>query len=77
MTPLGEPARCGGVTVHAGDIVVADEEGVVVVPAADAPQVLADARAKLAKEEAQTLGEWAEAHRARVDAALAAGGFTG
>ncbi|MCG3753358.1 RraA family protein [Amycolatopsis sp. Poz14] len=77
VTPLGEPARCGGVTVHPGDIVVADEEGVVVVPAADAAQVLADARAKLAKEEAQTLDEWAEAHRAKVDAALEAGGFRG
>ncbi|WP_134670290.1 MULTISPECIES: RraA family protein [unclassified Amycolatopsis] len=77
VTPLGEPARCGGVTVHPGDIVVADEEGVVVVPAADAAQVLADARAKLAKEEAQTLDEWAEAHRAKVDAALEAGGLSG
>ncbi|MGW7535817.1 RraA family protein [Amycolatopsis sp. NPDC054798] len=77
VTPLGEPARCGGVTVHAGDIVVADEEGVVVVPGPDAAQVLADARAKLAKEEAQTLDEWAEAHRAKVDAALKAGGFSG
>ncbi len=77
VTPLGEPARCGGVTVHPGDIVVADEEGVVVVPAADAAQVLADARAKLAKEEAQTLDEWAEAHRAKVNAALEAGGLSG
>lgn len=77
VTPLGEPARCGGVTVHAGDIVVADEEGVVVVPGPDAAQVLVDARAKLAKEEAQTLDEWAEAHRAKVDAALEAGGFRG
>ena len=77
VTPLGEPARCGGVTVHAGDIVVADEEGVVVVPGPEASQVLADARAKLAKEEAQTLDEWAEAHRAKVDAALEAGGFRG
>ncbi|WP_033293603.1 RraA family protein [Amycolatopsis jejuensis] len=77
VTPLGEPVRCGGVTVSAGDVVVADEEGVVVVPGSRAGEVLADARARLAKEDAQTLDEWEAAHRARVDAALAAGGFRG
>ncbi|WP_027927665.1 RraA family protein [Amycolatopsis benzoatilytica] len=77
VTPLGEPAQCGGVTIAPGDIVVADEEGVVVVPAGTAEQVLADARKRLAKEEAQTLDDWAQAHRAKVDAALAAGGFSG
>lgn len=32
---------CNGVTVNAGDIVVADSDGVVVVPRSDAPKVLA------------------------------------
>src|SRR5262249_54823039 len=30
---LDEPVRCGGVTVGPGDIVIADEEGIVVAPA--------------------------------------------
>lgn len=77
VEPLGGPVLCGGVTVHAGDIVVADEEGVVVTPAARREQVLVDARAKLAKEAAQTLDAWEEAHRARIDKALAEGGFKG
>lgn len=35
------PIDCGGVSVSAGDIVVADEDGVVVVPRAEAVPVLA------------------------------------
>ncbi|MFG2848334.1 RraA family protein [Kitasatospora sp. NPDC048296] len=73
----GAPARCGGVLVAPGDIVVADEEGVVVVPAADRAKVLDAARTKLAKEAAETLDGWEAAHRARIDRSLAELGFTG
>ncbi|MFJ9695883.1 RraA family protein [Kitasatospora sp. NPDC101183] len=73
----GEEVLCGGVTVGAGDVVVADEEGVVVVPAARRAEVLAAARAKLAKEAAETLDDWEAAHRARIDRSLAELGFTG
>ncbi|KJS55631.1 diguanylate cyclase [Streptomyces rubellomurinus subsp. indigoferus] len=73
----GAVARCGGVAAAAGDIVVADEEGVVVVPAARRAETLAAARAKLAKEAAETLDDWEAAHRAKIDQALAGLGFTG
>ncbi|MFD0411266.1 RraA family protein [Kitasatospora sp. NPDC127116] len=73
----GAPVTCGGVSVAAGDIVVADEEGVVVVPAAERARVLEAARAKLANEAAETLDDWEAAHRARIDRALAELGFTG
>ncbi|WP_369183698.1 RraA family protein [Streptomyces sp. Y1] len=73
----GAVANCGGVAVAAGDIVVADEEGVVVVPAARRAETLAAARAKLAKEAAETLDDWEAAHRAKIDQALAGLGFTG
>lgn len=36
---IGGAVSCGGIAVHAGDIVVGDEDGVVVVPLADAPAV--------------------------------------
>ncbi|MFI9628437.1 RraA family protein [Streptomyces sp. NPDC052042] len=75
--PLNVPVRCGGVEVHPGDIVVADEEGVVVIPSARGDQVLLGAREKLAKEARETLDSWQEAHRARIDTILAEGGFTG
>lgn len=70
VEPLNLDVRCGGVTVHAGDIVVADEEGVVVTPQARAEEVLSTSRAKLAKEAAETLDEWEAAHRARIDRIL-------
>ncbi|MFJ3926503.1 RraA family protein [Streptomyces sp. NPDC090022] len=73
--PLGVPVRVGGVEVHAGDVVVADEEGVVVVPAARRERVLADARAKLAAEAGESLDAWEAAHRARIDKILAEQGF--
>ncbi len=74
---LGGPVRCGGVLVHAGDIVVADEEGVVVVPAARRAEVLAAARARLAKEAAESLDAWEEQHRARIEKSLSEQGFVG
>lgn len=77
VTPLGEPVRCGGVTVAPGDIVVADEEGVVTVPAAHRTDTLTAARTKLAKEAAETLDDWEAAHRSRIDEILARGGFQG
>jgi len=40
------PIACGGVVVHPGDIIVADEDGVVVIPPAEAEEILA-ATAKL------------------------------
>ena len=77
VLPLNERVRCGGVAVDAGDVVVADEDGVVVVPGARRAEVLAGALARLAQEGAESLDEWEAAHRARVDELLRAGGFEG
>lgn len=43
---LGEPISCGGVRVCTGDVVIGDDDGVLVVPAAEAEQVLIRAKAK-------------------------------
>jgi 4-hydroxy-4-methyl-2-oxoglutarate aldolase len=75
VKPLNRPVRCGGVHVNAGDIVVADEEGIVVVPSASQEQVLSDAKAKLTEEAAESLDAWEAAHRARIDKILAENGF--
>ncbi|MGW5253180.1 RraA family protein [Streptomyces sp. NPDC004012] len=75
VEPLNSEVRCGGVQVHPGDIVVADEEGVVVVPADRREEILAAARKKLAKEADETLDAWEKAHRAKIDALLAERGF--
>jgi len=72
VEPLNERVRCGGVDVSAGDIVVADEEGIVVVPRAMREQVLRDAQARLAREAKESLDEWERAHRARIEELLRA-----
>ncbi len=45
------PVSCGGVVVNPGDIVVGDDDGVVVVPKADAELVIERTRALMAKEQ--------------------------
>jgi len=49
---LNAPLRIGEVTVHAGDLVVGDGDGVVVVPHARAAEVIAAAREREATEAA-------------------------
>jgi regulator of RNase E activity RraA len=67
--------RCGGVVVNPGDIVVADEEGIVVVPRTRAEDVLAKAQAKVATDSKLSLDDWERRHRAAVVAALATRGY--
>ena len=47
---VGLPVAVGGVVVHPGDVVVADGDGVAVVPASEASEVLVRAEAKHADE---------------------------
>jgi regulator of RNase E activity RraA len=77
VEPLNVPVRCGGAHVSPGDIVVADEEGIVVTPRARQEQVLTAARTKLAKEAGESLDAWEAAHRARIDTILGEKGFAG
>ena len=76
IEPLNAPVACCGVTVHPGDMVVADDDGIVVIPRARIHQVLADARAKLDRETEESLEDWQETHRTRIDTILREGGFS-
>ncbi len=69
--------HCGGVTVAPGDVVIADEEGIVVVPADRQDIVLEAAQARAASDAAQTLDEWEAAHHARIEAILRDKGYSG
>lgn len=66
----------GGVTVRQGDVVVADEEGVVVLPAAQAATLLDEAVRREAAEGDVSLAAWEANHRAKVLAGLEAAGDT-
>jgi regulator of RNase E activity RraA len=46
------PVTCGGIVVNPGDVIVADEIGVTVVPSADLPRVYAAAKEQADREEA-------------------------
>lgn len=48
----GEPVICGGVRVARGDLVCADYDGVVIIPATIAAAVIAEAEAKVKTEDA-------------------------
>ena len=48
---LGHPVTIGGITVHTGDVIVGDVDGVVVLPAAKVEQILDAADARVAKEQ--------------------------
>ena len=47
------PLVCGGVAVRPGDIIVADDDGVIVVPAADIADTLVAAEKRQANEEGE------------------------
>jgi RraA family protein len=49
---IGYPVSCGGLVVMPGDLIVADGDGVVVIPRADAAKVVADGETHAAKEAA-------------------------
>jgi len=46
------PVVLGGQTIHAGDVVLADDDGVMVVPRADVPRALTASQARIDKETA-------------------------
>lgn len=66
----------GGVRVATGDVVVADEEGIVVAEAGRAIELLDAAEQREAAEVGQSLDEWEAAHRRKIEAGLAAEGDT-
>ena len=49
---IGYPLACGGLAVMPGDLIAADEDGVVVIPRADAAAAVAAAEGHAKKEEA-------------------------
>jgi 4-hydroxy-4-methyl-2-oxoglutarate aldolase len=62
---IGRPITCGGVLVNPGDIIIGDEDGVVVIPASRAAEVLEAGRARDQKE--NQIKQWIEEGRSTVE----------
>lgn len=72
---LDATIHCGGAEVAPRDVIVADEEGIVVVPRDDCAAVFQAAERRAAKDAAESLAAWEAAHRRRVEQSLADQGF--
>ncbi|MEM9265656.1 MAG: RraA family protein [Cyanobacteria bacterium P01_F01_bin.13] len=68
---------CGGVQVEPGDIVVADEEGIAVIPAPQQDTLWEIAKRRAEKDEARSLEDWEIEHRIKVEKSLKEIGYEG
>lgn len=75
ISPLQQTVVCGGVTVNAGDIIVADEEGIAVLPQEQASAHYTVAKARADKDASMTLEQWRHQHEKTVNDKLNALGF--
>lgn len=72
---LNEPIFCGGIQVCDQDVIVADEEGILVIPEKSKEEVLAAARKKVASEAGVSLAQWRSKHEALIASILREKGF--
>lgn len=75
ISPLNQPISCGGVTVEGGDIIVADEEGIAVIPQAEALGAFEIAKQRADKDSAMSLEQWQAEHSEKVESILAKLGY--
>ncbi|XOB61247.1 RraA family protein [Campylobacterota bacterium DY0563] len=66
VLPLNTPIVAGGIDVNPGDIIVADEEGVAVIPKDKAVEIYKDAKQRVEEEASMGLEKWAENHRKKI-----------
>lgn len=66
ILPLNQSIVCGSVTVNPNDQVVADEEGIVIIPQAQQEEVFAIAKRRAELDQATSLKDWENAHHAKI-----------
>jgi 4-hydroxy-4-methyl-2-oxoglutarate aldolase len=69
---LDKPVTCGGVKVCSGDIIVADNEGIAVIPKSNALATYQAVKANVELESSMTLTDWEANHRLKVQQAIKA-----
>ena len=65
--PVNVPIVAGGISVNPGDIIVADEEGIAVIPKDKAEEIYEQTKANVEKEKAMTFEQWAANHKEKID----------
>lgn len=76
ILPFNQPIDCGGVRVNAGDIIVADEEGIAVIPQSRMAAIYDIAKARTEKDTTMSLAQWQRQHQGKINALLDELGFT-
>ena len=66
VTPLNQPVVCGAVWVNPNDIVVADEEGIAVIPYSQQDEAFAIAKKRTELDQSTALADWEKAHYAKI-----------
>ncbi|AXH11913.1 RraA family protein [Halarcobacter bivalviorum] len=67
VLPLNTPIVAGGIAVNPGDIIVADEEGIAVIPKEKAEEIYNQTKENVEKEKAMGFEKWAANHRKKID----------
>ena len=65
--PVNVPIIAGGISVNPDDIIVADEEGVVVIPKDKAEEIYKQTKANVEKEKATSFEQWAQNHKEKIE----------
>ncbi|UTJ07270.1 RraA family protein [Arcobacter roscoffensis] len=65
--PVNVPIKAGGISVNPGDIIVADEEGVVVIPKDKSEEIYEKTKSNVEKERAMSFEQWASNHKEKID----------
>jgi 4-hydroxy-4-methyl-2-oxoglutarate aldolase len=74
--PFNQPINCGGVTIYAGDYIVADEDGIAVIPKDKLTEVYELAKVRTDKDAAMNLAEWEAQHSKKIESKLQELGYS-
>lgn len=66
-SPLNRPILCGGVQVQPNDMVIADEEGIAIIPQQRIDEVYLVAKARTDKDNQMSLQQWQDTHKTNID----------
>ncbi len=67
---INQPIICGGVAVNPGDMIIADEEGIAVLPVGQSDDIWLLAKQRAEQDETVTLAQWQVKHHTKIEKLL-------